>query len=106
MSDINVTVISGTFAWEPEPKYSEEGKCTCPFKVTILRQFGEKEYKDTVDCVAFGATAEVVATGGKGDRVVASGRVGSRSYEKDGKRIYTTQVVVENVEVIPSVEAG
>ncbi len=103
MSDMNVVALSGTLRWDTEPKFSEKGSCTCPFKLETKRKFGDKEYSDTVDCVCFGDAALIMADASAGDRIVVVGRVGSRSYEDGEKKRYMTQVVAEQVEVIKNV---
>lgn len=70
------------------------------------RQEAEKNNQPTADfigCIAFGKTAENIATYfKKGQRIAVSGHIQTGSYEKDGQRIYTTDVVVDSFDFIES----
>ena len=56
---------------------------------------------DFIPCTAFGKTAEIFAKYvKKGDRVGIVGRIQTGSYEKDGQKHYTTDVVVEELEFL------
>lgn len=57
---------------------------------------------DFISCVAFGKTADVIGKyGGKGRRIAVEGRIQTGSYtNKDGGKVYTTDVVVERSEII------
>ena len=70
------------------------------------RQEAEKNNQPTADfigCIAFGKTAENIATYfRKGQRIAVTGHIQTGSYEKDGQRIYTTDVVVDSFDFIES----
>lgn len=70
------------------------------------RQEAEKNNQPTADfisCIAFGRTAENIATYfKKGQRIAVSGHIQTGSYEKDGQRIYTTDVVVDSFDFVES----
>ena len=70
------------------------------------RQEAEKNNQPTADfisCIAFGKTAENIATYfRKGQRIAVSGHIQTGSYEKDGQRIYTTDVVVDSFDFVES----
>lgn len=70
------------------------------------RQEAEKNNQPTADfisCIAFGRTAENIATYfNKGQRIAVSGHIQTGSYEKDGQRIYTTDVIVDSFDFIES----
>ena len=57
---------------------------------------------DFISCVAFGKTADVIGKyAGKGRRIAVEGRIQTGSYtNKDGGKVYTTDVVVERSEII------
>lgn len=59
------------------------------------------EGTDFISCVAFGKQAENIEKYvKKGHRLSLSGRIQTGSYEKDGQKIYTTDVICENAEFI------
>lgn len=58
---------------------------------------------DFINCIAFGRTAEVIGQYfGKGNKIAVTGHIQTGSYEKDGQRIYTTDVVVDSFDFVES----
>jgi single-strand DNA-binding protein len=56
---------------------------------------------DFISCIAWGKTAELMEKYvKKGNLVGISGRIQTGSYDKDGHKIYTTDVVVEEMEFL------
>lgn len=70
------------------------------------RQEAEKNNQPTADfinCIAFGKTAEIIGQYfGKGNKIAVTGHIQTGSYEKDGQRIYTTDVVVDSFDFVES----
>ena len=65
-----------------------------------MEAFG-KPTADFIACQAWGKTAEFINNyTEKGSRIAVVGRIQTGSYEKDGQMVYTTDVLVQNVEVI------
>ena len=76
------------------------------FSLAVDRRFkkeGEQQ-ADFISCVAFGKTAEFVEKYlHQGSKVCLSGRIQTGSYKnKDGATVYTTDIVVENIEFAES----
>lgn len=100
----NVSLV-GRLARDPEVRYSQGGNATCVARYTLAvsRPFknsnGEQE-ADFISCVAFGKAgefAEKYLT--KGTMIGVTGRIQTGSYtDKDGKKVYTTDVVVATQE--------
>ena len=64
---------------------------------------GKDAGADFINMVSFGKTAEFIEKYvHKGTKIAAKGRIQTGSYEKDGKKIYTTDVVAEEVEFAES----
>lgn len=62
---------------------------------------GKDKGADFISCVAFGRTAENLERfSGKGLRLSISGHIQTGSYEKDGKKYYTTDVIVDRAEIV------
>lgn len=62
---------------------------------------------DFISCVAFGKTAEFIGKYfQKGSKIGLEGRIQTGSYEKDGQRVYTTDVIAERVEFCDSKNAN
>ena len=73
------------------------------FTLAVQRRFKQDgEYKsDFISCKCFGKTAEFVSKYfGKGSKIALTGNIQTGRYEKDGTTIYTTEVIVDNVEFV------
>lgn len=110
---MNSTQLIGRVCREIEVRYSQNGNdstAIARFTVAVDRRF-KKEGGDTADfisCVAFGKTAEFLEKYfKKGMRIALNGRIQTGSYtNKDGVRVYTTDVIAENVEFCESKKDG
>lgn len=108
----NVSLV-GRLARDPEVRYSQGGNSTCVARYTLAvsRPFknsnGEQE-ADFISCVAFGKAgefAEKYLT--KGTMIGVTGRIQTGSYtDKDGKKVYTTDVVVATQEFCEKKSGG
>lgn len=82
---------------KPEVRYANE-KAVARFSLGISRRTKDAGV-DFINCVAFGKTAEFIEKYfDKGMKMVVEGSVRTGSYEKDGRKIYTTDIVVDTVE--------
>lgn len=72
------------------------------FTLAVPRMGSEEA--DFIRCVAFGKTADFMESYlEKGSRIAVTGRIQTGSYEdKDGKTVYTTEVIVERVDFADS----
>ena len=62
---------------------------------------------DFINCIAFGKTAEFIGQYfGKGNKIAITGHIQTGSYEKDGQRIYTTDVVVDSFDFVESISSS
>lgn len=65
----------------------------CAFTLAVTRK--SKDETDFISCKAFGKTAEMLAQYVvKGQQIGIVGKIQTGSYEKEGKKIYTTDVIV------------
>ena len=72
------------------------------FTVAVNRQF-KKDEADFINCVAFGKKAEIIEKFfEKGSPINIIGRLQTGSYEKDGVKHFTTDVIVDNFEFVAS----
>jgi single-strand DNA-binding protein len=68
---------------------------------------GKEPTADFPDIVAFGKTAEIIEKyAAKGSLVGITGRLQTRSYEKDGQKVFITEVVVDEAEFVESANNG
>ena len=89
----------------PEIRCTDGGISIVRFGVACQRRFVKDGQPDAdfINCIAFGKTAEFIEKYfTKGQRIGLVGRIQTGSYEKDGTKRYTTDVVVENVEFVES----
>lgn len=76
--------------------------CYCKFTVAVNRR-KKDDGADFINCTAWGKTAEVMTKYvHKGDRVALVGHIQTGSYEKDGRKHYTTDVIVDELEFLES----
>lgn len=83
-------------------KQSKNGTDYIRFSLAVTRdrknQLGEYE-TDFINCISYGAVAKLMHEYTiKGDKIGIDGRLATSTYEKDGKKVYTSEVVVEKLE--------
>ena len=110
---MNKVILMGRLTRDPEVRYSQGDASTAVgrFSLAVDRRFkrdGDEQTADFINCVAFGRTAEFLERfGRKGTKFVVEGRIQTGSYtNKDGQRVYTTDVVVEQLEFAESKASG
>ena len=106
---MNQTVLVGRLTRDPEIRYSQGTNATAIGRYTLAvdRRFSKDKAADFIPCVAFGKSAEFAEKYfRKGMKVGITGRIQTGSYQdKDGRTIYTTEVVVESQEFVESKNA-
>lgn len=107
---MNTVNLVGRLTRDPEVRYTDGGSSVAKFSLAVDRRFKQEggQTADFPNCVAFGKTAEFIEKYfSKGQRMGAVGRIQTGSYTKeDGTKVYTTDVVVENVEFVESKGSG
>lgn len=105
-------VATGRLTNDPTIRYSQGEKpcCFAKFSIAVNRRFKRENEPDAdfVNCTAFGKTAEVIEkyfTKGMKMEVVGEIRTGSYT-NKDGVKIYTTEVAAEEVGFAESKQNG
>jgi single-strand DNA-binding protein len=94
----NNTVLVGRITKALEMKTTTNGVNVLSFTLAINKKVKEKDQVSYISCVSFNKTAEILSTyADKGSLVLVDGELQSRSYEKDGKTVYVTEVVVNRV---------
>ena len=106
---MNKVILMGRLTRDAEVRYSQGDASTAVarFSLAVDRRFkrdGDDQSADFINCVAFGRTGEFMERfGRKGTKFLVEGRIQTGSYtNKDGQRVYTTDVVVEQVEFAES----
>lgn len=107
---MNKVILMGRLTRDPEIRYSqgESAVAVARFTLAVDRRFRREgsndQTADFISCVAFGKTAEFMERyTHQGTKLVVEGRIQTGSYtNKDGNKVYTTDVVVENTEFAES----
>jgi len=102
---MNKVIFMGRLTRDPEVRTSGD-TAVARFSLAVDRRFKKdgEQTADFINCVAFGKTGEFIEKyGHKGTKFVVEGRIQTGSYtNKDGQKVYTTDVVVEQVEFAES----
>lgn len=94
---MNSFVGIGNLTREPEIRYTNNNLKVAQITIAINR----KEEVDYIDCVAFDKKADIIEQYlHKGNRVAVEGRVQTNMYEKDGKKIKTMNILINNIEFL------
>ena len=109
---MNKVILMGRLTRDPEVRYSqgENATAVARYSLAVDRRFrreGEPT-ADFINCVAFGRAAEFAERYlRQGTRIVVCGRIQTGSYtNRDGVKVYTTDVVVEEQEFAESKAAS
>lgn len=110
---MNKVELVGRLTRDPEVRYTqgENASAIARFSVAVNRRFKNNEgnYEaDFINCVAFGKSGEFIEKYfKKGMAIGISGRIQTGNYtNKDGVKVYTTDVVVEEAEFVESKNGG
>lgn len=110
---MNKVILCGRLTRDPEVRYSQGENQTAIARYTLAvdRRFkrqGDEQTADFINCVVFGRGAEFAENYlHQGTKIIAEGRIQTGSYtNKDGNKVYTTDVVVENQEFAESKAAS
>ena len=104
---INSVCLVGRLTRDPELKYTGNNIAVASFSLAVNRNFkdanGERE-ADFINCVIWRQSAENLANWAKkGALIGITGRIQTRSYEnQQGQRVYVTEVVAENFQMLES----
>ena len=103
---MNSVQLIGRLTRDPEIRYTDGGASIARFGLAVDRRFKQENGADAdfINIVAFGKTAEFIEKYfHKGMKIALNGRIQTGSYtDKDGKKVYTTDIVAENVEFCES----
>ena len=110
---MNKVILMGRLTRDPEVRYSQGENATAIARYTLAvdRRFnrnGDENSADFIGCVAFGKSAEFAERYlHKGTKIAVTGRIQTGSYtNRDGVKVYTTDVVVEDQEFAESKAAS
>lgn len=103
---MNKVCLTGRTTKDIELKYNQNNIAITGFTLAVTRKFKNQngEYEsDFINCIAYKSTAELLNKYvKKGDLLGIEGRIQTRNYEKDGKRVYVTEVIVDSIDFLQS----
>jgi single-strand DNA-binding protein len=98
---MNKVALVGRLTRDPELKYGQQGMAICSFSLAVKRPRSKEDKADFPMVTCFGKIAEAVANyQTKGSLVAVSGIIATDKYEKDGRVIYKTEVLADEVEFL------
>ena len=108
MAGLNKVILIGNLGSDPEMRYTASGTAVCKFSLATSRKFtgkdGQKQEKtEWHRIVAWTKLAEICGQYlSKGKQVMIEGRIEYGSYEKDGVKHYTTDIIADNMVMLGS----
>lgn len=113
MNGVNKVIILGRIGQDPEVRYTRDGTAVSNFSLAVSERWNDKagqrqERTEWIRCVAWGKTAEIVKEYvGKGNPLYVEGKMQTRKWEdKEGQTRYTTEVNVQNLQLLGSAGGG
>ena len=109
---MNKVILMGRLTRDPDVRYSqgESATCVARYSLAVDRRFSRNEENSTdfINIVAFGKAGEFAEKYlHKGTKVLVTGRIQTGSYtNKEGQKVYTTDVVAEDQEFAESKNAS
>ena len=109
---MNKVILMGRLTRDPEVRYSQGEQATAIARYTLAvdrsNSDGAEQTADFISCVAFGRQGEFAEKYlHQGTKIAITGRIQTGSYtNKDGQKVYTTDVVVEECEFAESKNAA
>lgn len=106
---MNQVSLIGRIVRDPEVRYTTSGMANCKFTLAVSRG-KDKNGNEGVDypqCVAWGKQAEAMERYvKKGQQLGITGRIQTGSYERDGRKVYTTEVYCTSIEFLGKAESS
>lgn len=104
---LNKVQLIGYLGRKPEVRYMQSGDAVANVSIAMTekwkdRQSGQqREHTEWMRLVFFRKLAEVVERYlGKGSQIYVEGRLRTRQWERNGEKHYTTEVVVDNLQML------
>lgn len=108
---INNVVLVGRLTKDVEVKKTQSGLSVASFTVACDRRLSQEQKNnndqsaDFISCVAWRGSADFLGQySHKGDTVGVEGRIQTRSYDRDGQKVYVTEIVANSVSILHSTQ--
>ena len=93
---MNKVHLIGNLTRDAEVRYTQSGKAVARFTLAINEGYGENKRTDFPTIIVWGKTAETIGNSlHKGSKVAVNGKITTSSYEKNGQKVYTTEVTAD-----------
>ena len=106
---INNVVLVGRLTRDIELRKTQSGLSVASFTVACDRRLSQKQRNnneqsaDFISCVAWRGSADFLGKySHKGDTVGVEGRIQTRNYDRDGQKVYITEIVANSVSILHS----
>ena len=106
---INNVVLVGRLTKDIELRKTQSGLSVASFTVACDRRLSQEQRNnneqsaDFISCVAWRGSADFLGNyAHKGDTVGVEGRIQTRSYDRDGQKVYVTEIIANNVSILHS----
>ena len=107
---MNKVILIGRLTRDPELRHTPQGTAVCQITVAVNRRGAQPGQQDAdfINVSVWGVQAENVARYmAKSRQVAVEGRIQTRNYDdKDGKKVYVTEVIATNVQFLDSKGSG
>ena len=107
---MNKAILVGRLTKDPELSTTPSGVSNCRFTIAVNRRYKNAEGgydADFINCIAWRQQAEFLARFfAQGRMVGLVGSIQTRNYEKDGQRVYVTEVVADEISFVDSKSQG
>ncbi len=109
---MNNVVLMGRLTRDPDVRYTQGNNAMCVARYTLAvdrpKRKDQESQADFISCVAFGKSGEFAEKYlHKGTKMVITGRIQTGSYtNKDGQKVYTSDVVIGSQEFAESKPSG
>lgn len=107
---MNKVILIGRLTRDPELRHTPQGTAVCQITVAVNRRGAQPGQQDAdfINVSVWGVQAEnVTRYMSKGRQVAVEGRIQTRNYDdKDGKKVYVTEVIATNVQFLDSKGSG
>lgn len=101
---MNKAILMGRLTRDVELKTTASGVSVASFSIAVNRRFKNADGgydADFINCVAWRQQAEFISKYfKKGSQIGVTGSIQTRNYEKDGKKVYVTEVAVDEAEFV------
>ena len=104
---MNIVALIGNLTRDVELRYTTDQKPIARFSIAVNDGYGEQKRTSYIPIVVFGKQAENADRYlSKGSKVAVNGRIQTGSYEKEGRTIYTTDIIASNIEFLSAKQSA